>query len=134
MKKYLGLDYGEKKIGISISDGIYASELTTVDTAYGMHILPNLIKEHKITTCIVGLPQGYLKQKVNDFADLLKKSSPCEVIFWDETLTTRNAQNLLQNLKRKGRITREHQAAAVLLLQSYLDENKTTYREQTNSH
>jgi putative Holliday junction resolvase len=72
---------------------------------------------------VVGLPEGRLKGQTKEFGQKLKESLSVKVVFWDETLTSLKAQELLQQsgLANKKRRQNIHQTAAALLLQSYLD-------------
>ena len=60
MSKILGLDYGIKRCGISISDElqIIASPLTTIDTKKLMDFLKEIIVEESISAIVIGLPQN----------------------------------------------------------------------------
>ena len=60
MSKILGLDYGKKRCGISISDElqIIASPLTTIDTKKLIDFLKEIIVEESISTIVIGLPKN----------------------------------------------------------------------------
>lgn len=130
----LGLDVGDKRIGIAVSDllGITAQGLPTlerIEEESDIQTLVNIIKEKEVDKVIVGLPRnmngtyGPQSEKVKAFISLLKDRVEAEFVFWDERLTTVAAQRtLLQgDVSRKKRKKVVDKLAAVMILQSYLD-------------
>lgn len=124
--KYLSIDYGEKKIGIAISDaeGRIAFPKKIIYNRGQERILAQLkelIKEQNVSRIVVGLPLGAQGEeteqsaKTRAFTDFLHKETTIAIDFENEFLTTHMAE-------RMG-VTREHvdEAAAALILQSYLD-------------
>ena len=135
--RILGLDIGEKRIGLAVSDelGITAQGLKTLNRTKledDLHRLAELIREKEINKLVVGLPKnmngtlGPQAERVKKFVDLLTKECPCEVVYWDERLTTIAAQRTLleADVSRKKRRNSVDRLAAVLILQGYLDKNK----------
>ncbi len=138
MKK-LGLDLGNKTLGIAISDdlGFLARGLETYrfiekdfDSAL-KHIL-TIIKENNIDVVVLGLPKnmdgthGEQANIASDFKMKLEEKENINVIMWDERLTSKMASNMMisQNLKRKKRKNDIDKMAAVIILQGYLDSKK----------
>jgi len=132
--RILGIDMGQKRIGLAISDklGITAQGLTVIERGKpeaDLCQLRQIILENKITKIVVGLPKnmngslGPQVNKVKDFIALLNHECPLEIIYWDERLTTIEAQRILieGNLSRKKRKKVIDKLAAVIILQSYLD-------------
>lgn len=132
--RILGLDVGEKRIGLAVSDelGITAQGIDTVirtETASDLNQIIKIIKEKEISKLVVGLPKnmngtlGPQVEKVKDFVKLLTEKCPLEIVYWDERLTTVAAQrSLLEgDLSRKKRKMAVDRIAAVLILQGYLD-------------
>ncbi|MGI6145382.1 MAG: Holliday junction resolvase RuvX [Clostridia bacterium] len=132
--RILGLDIGEKRIGLAVSDelGITAQGLKTLNRTKledDLHRLAELIREKEINKLVVGLPKnmngtlGPQAERVKKFVDLLTKECPCEVVYWDERLTTIAAQRTLleADVSRKKRRNSVDRLAAVLILQGYLD-------------
>lgn len=119
----LGIDYGEKQVGVAISYGTSASPLTTFFKNEAIHEITQLIRKMEITTCIIGLPQGKLVRAVKTFGSKLKDKSNCPVFYWDETLSSKIAQNILISspYSRKHRQKKEHETAAAVMLESYLE-------------
>jgi putative Holliday junction resolvase len=136
--KVLGLDLGDKTLGIAISDdiGMLARGLETYrfeDKAYHNALLHTieLVKKYKVETVVLGYPKnmdnsiGTQAQVCIDFKEKLEKTIDINVVLIDERLTSRMASNMMieQNLKRKKRKKDIDKMAAVIILQSYLDRN-----------
>jgi putative Holliday junction resolvase len=132
--KILGLDVGEKRIGIAISDELgYTAQGMRVLNRSGLEddltVLRELIKETEATEVVVGLPKnmdgslGESAQKVLSFAKKMEESLSLPVILWDERWTTAEATRLLveADLSRAKRRKVVDKLAAVLILQGYLD-------------
>jgi putative Holliday junction resolvase len=145
MKRLIGLDIGDKNIGIAVSDGlgITAQALTTlkrkninVDTAS----LKVMIEKYDVGEIIIGLPKnmdgsiGHQAKKVIHFTEQLKKSLNIPIIFWDERLTTVMATKVMieGDLSRKKRKKRIDKIAAQLVLQNYLDRKKFFSKSEEN--
>ena len=132
--RILGLDYGEKRIGVAICDelGLTAQGLPTIIRKTKKHdweVLAGLIKNYKVDKIVIGYPvrldgsEGIQCEKVNRFVILLKKTFSLPVIKWPETLSTKEAEEILINSgvrweKRKKMVDK---LAACLILQGYLD-------------
>lgn len=140
--RIIGIDYGEKRIGIAISDplGITAQGLPTVERTNiqeDMQKILNIIREKEVGEIVVGLPKhmnnslGEKAQEVLAFVDLLKKHSNLPVSVIDERLSTVRAQRAMLegNLSRKKRKDRVDMIAAQLILQDYLDRIKIKIKE-----
>lgn len=124
--RHLGIDYGEKRIGIAVSDpnGQIAFPRKVFFNRGNPRLLSELvtlIEEEKVSKVIVGLPvsldgreTGQTKV-VREFAESLEKEVAIPVEFENEMLTTRMAE--------QAGIKKEHtdEAAAALILQAYLD-------------
>ena len=124
--RHLGIDYGEKRIGIAVSDteGRIAFPKKTIfnrDNRRGLEEIVNLIKEEEVSKVIIGLPLAFNgsdteeTKTVRKFAEDLGKNTSTAIEFENEMLTSRMAE-------RAG-IKKEHvdESAAALILQSYLD-------------
>ncbi|MCR4392820.1 MAG: Holliday junction resolvase RuvX [Dehalococcoidales bacterium] len=135
----MGLDIGDRKIGVALSDalGLVASPLLVIkrkDPSADIAAILDLVKQHQVQVIIVGIPfsmdgtVGPQASKVQNFAELLKKSSPVPVEYRDERLTTITARQLMEEASgkkypRKAKI-QDDAAAAAVILQSYLNELK----------
>ena len=122
----LGIDYGTKNIGLSFSQGYLAEPLKTIKTSVPAVILleiKKIIKRKKIQKIIIGLPEGSIEEKVKEFSQMLKNISKVPVILWDETLSSFEAKKKMSQLGKhwRKRKQKEHEVAACLILQEYLD-------------
>ena len=132
MGRVLGIDYGDVRIGIALSDptAFLASSLTTVQNGKTAEDeVAALVAEHEVEKIVIGLPRnmdgsyGPATEKVRAFADRLKEKTTCPVFEWDERLSTVSAHNALREAglngkKRKGVVDK---VAAQIILQNYLD-------------
>lgn len=132
MVRILGIDYGEKRIGVAVSDplGLIAQPLTYVEK---IEDLKGIISNYPdIEEIIVGLPKslsGEIKEaakKVLSFIENLEKQVNLPIKTWDERLTTAAMQKSLiaQGVSRKKRKQVIDQSAAAYLLQGYLDSQR----------
>jgi putative Holliday junction resolvase len=132
--KVLGLDIGDKRIGIAISDelGYTAQGLRVLNRnspEADLKVLQEIINETEATEVVVGLPKnmdgslGESAQKVLSFANKMEVAIAVPVILWDERWTTAEATRLLveADLSRTKRRKVVDKVAAVLILQGYLD-------------
>ncbi|MFC1914998.1 Holliday junction resolvase RuvX [Chloroflexota bacterium] len=138
MTRSLGLDLGDKRIGVALSDpqGILASPLTIIDCkdeASDIAAITALVDQHGVERIVVGLPRsmdgniGKQAEKVQAFARQLCRHTEVPVEFRDERLTTVSAKRLTRAAATKKNRTkvRYDAAAAALILQGYLDEAST---------
>ncbi|MBN1381435.1 MAG: Holliday junction resolvase RuvX [Deltaproteobacteria bacterium] len=134
--RILGIDYGTKRIGIAVSDelGFTAQGLTTILRKNRMHDLGQigeLVNNYGVEKIVVGYPirldgtEGIACEKVNRFIDRLETHFNIPVVRWDETLTTKTAEEILlsANIRREKRKKIIDKLAATLILQNYLDRN-----------
>lgn len=131
--RYIGLDLGEKTLGISISSGIIANNYKTLrhNQEYEGLILEllKIIEEEKIEKIVLGYPKnmdnsiGKRAEITLEFKKKLEEKTNLEVILEDERLTTKLAHNFMikEDLSRKKRKERVDGMASVIILQSYLD-------------
>lgn len=118
----LGIDWGKKHVGVSISEGITARGLTTIHRNEIFARLKTICSQEKVTLIVIGLPEGVSAESVRTFANDVRKSVGVPVQLWDETLTSHRAQELLRGYTPKQKQTKEHMVAATLILESYLAE------------
>ncbi|MFH0989710.1 MAG: Holliday junction resolvase RuvX [bacterium] len=140
-KRILALDYGDRRIGIAMSDPlqILAHPIETIEN--NKNLIPTLsdyISRYAITQIVVGMPYNLKGQKekkaqqVDEFIQRLKHGLEIEIITWDERFTSVIAHKTLLEMgttkkdrRDKGRIDT---MAAAILLQSYLDSKKRSLR------
>ena len=135
MARIVGIDPGQARIGLAISDEgqtiAFPRETITVsgtaDEA-AAEVCRALVGE-EIETAVVGLPlrldgtEGEAARRVRLFGEALRHSIGTEVVYWDERMTTVAAERSLREMGRRGSRRREvvDQSAATILLQGYLD-------------
>ena len=136
-KKIMGLDVGDKRIGIAFSDALritaqgyetYARQSESEDVAH----IKELFLQQNVESIVCGLPKnmngtiGPQAEKVRAFAALVEEATGTEIIFSDERLTTVFAERALleADVSRKKRRKVIDKLAAVTILQGYLDSLK----------
>jgi putative Holliday junction resolvase len=132
--KAMGIDYGEARIGVALSDllKMLASPYTTyhvkgTDEDYQYFI--DLINREKVDTLVVGLPynmQGEeqaIATKAREFAGILAERSGCKLVLLDERMTSVIAEDILKQKYRDWHERKKHldEVAAMVILQDYLD-------------
>ncbi|MDD5071774.1 MAG: Holliday junction resolvase RuvX [Patescibacteria group bacterium] len=122
-KKYLGVDWGEKRIGLALGDD-ETKIATPYKTVGNVEEIIKIIKEERVNVVVVGKPLKMQNEKLKmqneflDFLALLKKKLDIPVETVDERLSSKAADALAGNKKEKaGR----DEIAAMLILQNYLD-------------
>lgn len=130
----MGLDYGERRIGVAISDafGWTAQGSEVIDKKLvkdELGRIEELVKLHEVDNLIVGLPKnmngtiGPSGENCIAFAERLRQKLGLPVQLWDERLTTVAAERTLleADVSRSKRKQVIDKMAAAILLQSYLD-------------
>lgn len=132
--RILGLDHGTKRIGIAISDELkmIAQPLEFIPAepfADALKRLKDILREKEVELIVIGMPRnmdgsyGPAALKVQEFTAALKGALTTPMRFWDERLTSSQANRFLIDAKvrRDQRKLKVDQTAAAILLQSYLD-------------
>ncbi|MEM7387123.1 MAG: Holliday junction resolvase RuvX [Verrucomicrobiota bacterium] len=133
----LGIDYGQARMGLAVSDdlGMLAHPLETIDLTKGINPLSRIseiAEERGITALILGIPYssdgsiGPSAKKVLEFRKRLEEAMPHLAIHEvDESHTTKEAYERFREAGKREIQARKRidQAAAVLILQSFLDQN-----------
>lgn len=121
--KYLGIDFGLKHVGLALADGPLAEPLGEKNNNQTIfRYLDNLIAGEKIDKVVIGLPEGDLTETIKSFGAKLGQLCGKEIIYQDETLSSHEAKSKLLAAgapQKKRRL--DHQAAAALILQGFLD-------------
>jgi putative Holliday junction resolvase len=128
------MDVGSRRIGLAISDplAITAQGLDTIhrqNKRRDLAQLERVIREHDVAEIVMGLPlrmsgaEGIQAEKMQAFAEEIRRRFRVPVHLWDERLTSAQANRLLRetdmSIKRRGAVV--DQMAAVLILQSWMD-------------
>ena len=127
----LGIDWGEKNIGIAFSSGLVAAPLETLRVKSQEEAIEKIAKiyeELEAQKAVLGLPldseggETTQTKKVRNFGKKLKEKVGGEIVFWNEALSSQEAleKRILAGRKQKARRDLDAASAAVIL-QSYLD-------------
>ena len=132
--RVLGLDIGDKTIGVAVSDplGFTAQGVTTIrrkNEEIDLKELITICKEYSVDTIVAGLPEnmngtiGPQSEKVLAFCEVIKKEINIPIKMWDERLTTVAAHRVMleADLSRAKRKKLVDKIAATYILQGYLD-------------
>jgi putative Holliday junction resolvase len=125
--KFLGIDYGLSKIGLAISEGELAQPLMVIQNSEKIiGEISKICQKYQIEKLVIGLPEGYLGEKVKEFAGQLLLSTGIVFEFRDETLTTQQALVKMIEAKKKKKIRRslKDAFAAACILQEYFEERR----------
>ena len=135
--RVLALDLGQRRIGLAVADplGFTAQGLPTLERKNrraDLEALRRVAEQHQAVLLLVGHPVhlsgrvGVQAEKAAAFAEKLRRHLGCQVLLWDERLTSAEAQRVLRQggVSRAKRSAAIDRMAAVLLLQSYLDQQR----------
>ncbi len=143
--RIMGLDYGAKTVGVALSDplGLTAQAVETIwrksenKLRRTLARIDELAKEYQVEKIVLGLPKN-MNNSVGDravlaleFKEALQRRTGLEVVMWDERLTTMQAERIMieGGVRREHRKEKIDQLAAVLILQSYIDCNRSNKGE-----
>jgi putative Holliday junction resolvase len=132
----LGLDIGEKRIGVAKSDalGMFAHGMPFIERTVGNEHFAKIqacIDEVGAEKIIVGIPinldgtEGLAAEQMRAFVDILQDRVSIPVDTWDERLTSKQAMRYMQDSSLSGSKKRQKvdSLAAQIMLQNYLDSN-----------
>lgn len=141
--RLLGIDPGEKRIGLAVSDplgitaqGVDVIHYTTTEEA--IEEIMRICRDYEISRVVIGNPinmsgsKGAASEKAESFACLLREKLSLPVVMIDERLTSSSAERLLisDGVSRKKRKAVKDKIAAVLILETYMAINKSTNGEE----
>ncbi|WP_308654334.1 Holliday junction resolvase RuvX [uncultured Anaerococcus sp.] len=137
MSRVMGLDVGNKTIGVALSDPMFllANALETIKrkkASTDIERIKEIVEENDVNLIVVGLPKnmnntiGPQAMRVISFVDLLKKQVDVEVVYEDERMTTIQSEAVLMDMevRRENRKKYIDKIAATFILQTYLDRRK----------
>ena len=129
----LAVVYGERRTGFAVSDkmGMTAQGLDTIEVKVETEIPDLVVQKVKDTgaeTIIIGLPlnmdgtESEKSRKVREFGAILAKKTSLPIVFWDERMTSMQAQRVMKELNKKthGNKPLIDKISATLILQEYL--------------
>ncbi len=137
-KRYLGLDFGSKTVGVAISDPLLmsASGLEIIRRDRESKIrktlsrIDEIIKEYDVDEIVLGLPmnmddtEGERCRKTREFGENLERRTGLKVNYFDERLSSFEAHEILDECGIKSVNHKEFvdEVAAMVILQSFLEE------------
>lgn len=127
--KILGLDYGEKNVGLALSDDlrVIAAPLPVLKVrslADAVTKVHQIIRKHGVQTVVVGLALGAKREETQQsiqtryFVDSLTRTNGVKIEFWNESFSTKQARDSSGSIRKKKNLDSE---AARIILQEYLD-------------
>ena len=133
MKRIMGIDYGDSRTGVAVSD-LLCSIVGSASVIHSRNMdktiteIKKMVVEKEVGEIVVGLPknmdgsEGARAQLCRDFARLLEEAVGVPVVHWDERRTTVEAHNILSehNYHGKKRKDTVDAVAASLILEGYL--------------
>lgn len=131
--RVLGLDPGERRIGVALSDptGIIAQPHDVIDrkTTDPVEAVRDLVREHGVVIVVIGLPvslsggEGPAARAAREFGATMESALDVEVRYQDERFTTVTAEEALISggVRRERRREVRDKVAAAVMLQSFLD-------------
>lgn len=123
----LAVDLGQKTSGLAVSEGQLAMPYSTIkhqSIRDAVEKISKICDQLGVEKLVVGFVEGKIKSYFQKFVKDFKAKRPeIKVILLDETMTTRQAQIYMIKLQvpKTKRIKKEHEIAASIILQSYLD-------------
>ncbi|MBE7034844.1 MAG: Holliday junction resolvase RuvX [Ruminococcaceae bacterium] len=139
--KLMGIDYGDARIGIALSDPLCFlaqgwGNIKQSDNA--CREVAELVKAQGVDRVVVGLPknmnntEGASAEKARSFAEKLGTMIDAEIVFWDERLTTVAAHGYLSQLDVRGKKRKNlvDTVAATLILEGYMSFMKRTEEKE----
>ena len=137
MKRIMGIDYGDARTGVALSDLLCSivGSTTVIPSRNREKALADIVriaKDQEVGTSVVGLPrtmngtEGPRADLCREFAQLLGQATGLEIIMWDERRTTVEAHNILSqhNYHGQKRKNTVDAVAASLILEGYLNSLK----------
>jgi len=133
-KRLVGIDVGDKRIGVAVSDGLGLTAqpvgtIARVGIAKDVDALLALVASHDIECFVAGLPlemsgsEGHQAARVRKFCDALAARTGIRVVYQDERMTTVQSERMLieSGMRREKRRGVVDKLAATLILQAFLD-------------
>ena len=126
--RILGIDYGERKLGIAFGDFqtglVEPLETLRITNFQAVKLrIKKIVEEREIEKIIIGIPGGEMNAKIQSFAEKLRREIGLVVEPYDETISTREANQItgLIGRSRKYKKKMEDAIAAAVMLKSYLE-------------
>ena len=121
--KVLGIDFGERRIGLAVAEGGLAEPLSIIEVDNQTSAVEKIVRvceREKIEEVVLGLPRD--SKRVKNFGQKLAEETGIKVIFWNETLTSEEAlSKMIEAGRPQQKRRRLDDVSAALILQEYLD-------------
>jgi len=144
--RILGIDYGDRRIGLAVSDRLQITaqalgRYLVTDKKEDKKYFTQLVADYRIEKIVLGLPlrmdgtSGPRVDKTKAFAKWLEGFLDTPIIYWDERLTTKQAMGILnqQNVKGKAKKNLKDQISAVIILSSYMESLRENPHDTENN-
>jgi putative holliday junction resolvase len=124
--RLLGIDFGEKRIGVALSDenaGFAFAHSVVINDKNAVKNIKKICLENKVEKIILGQSLDYKGQpnpvmtKIKIFKDLIERETGLSVVYQSETLTTQEAERI------QGKTSKTDASAAALILRSFIEKN-----------
>lgn len=135
MSRALGVDYGTKRVGLAVSDGLRltARPLEVVPAKLAVERIAEITEAQDIDLIVIGLPttmggvEGDTARSARALAAEIEVRTGAEVVLADERFTSRIADSALleSGMKRRARRDTVDKVAAAIILQGYLDAERS---------
>lgn len=133
--RVLALDIGTKRIGVAVSDltATVAQPLKTITVTNEAEVIKavtDLVNEYKVAELVVGEPKtlkgvsGKQAELVYHLAQKISEAAKVSLVYWDERLSSKEAQKYLKEKGKKVKKGDVDMLAAALILQSYLEKRR----------
>lgn len=126
--KILGIDWGERRVGLAITEGEIPRPFGVEFKIYNLKFkIKELCEKEGIEKIVVGISEGKSAQRAREFGQELEKITGLPVEFFDETLTSQEAIRKMVEAGTSKKKRKEFQDAvsAALILQGYLEDKET---------
>lgn len=119
----LGLDYGDKHIGVAVATTFVAEALEVIPTSQAMNKIASYITTYHLDAIVLGLSENQTAIKTKAFAADLTNKFHLPIYFYDETLTSQDTRKQMAQMgvKRSIRQAKTDHYVAAAILQDYLD-------------
>lgn len=135
--RIMGIDYGDRRIGVAVTDplGITAQGVTTIQNRGEEKVkaeFEKLFERYSPEKIVLGLPKnmdgtlGFRAEATYEFAAVLKDITDCEIVYWDERLTTVSASLILNETNTRGKDRKKviDTVSACIILENYMNSIK----------
>lgn len=117
----LGVDYGEKRIGVAVTDAALAEPVAVVNSGPdAIEAIKQWAEKYQAERVVVGISEQSMAQKSRSFGEQLRRAG-LRVEFYDETLSSHEAGERLKHKSRQFRSQPQDAYQAAVMLQDWLD-------------